>query len=77
MSRQVREHSYLKIDLKLAAYRSTEAVEELAELRACDVILHISGIEVVGGIKNSQADSGSSSSNARDKLWYGESFRNL
>jgi len=67
----------LEVELELAAHGRTEAVEKLAELRAGDVILHISGVEVVSGVKNGHADSRSPSSNPGDGLWYGETFRAL
>ncbi|HAF13597.1 MAG TPA: hypothetical protein DCK99_07830, partial [Blastocatellia bacterium] len=51
----------LEVELELAAHGRTEAVEKLAESRAGDVILHITGVEVVSGVKNRQADSRSSS----------------
>ena len=54
-----------------------EAVEKLAESRAGEVILHLNGVEVVSGVKNSCADSHSSASNPRYELWNGETFRNL
>ena len=59
----------LEVELKLAAHGRIEAVEKLAELWACDVILHISGVEVVSGVKNGHADSRSPSSNPGDDLW--------
>jgi len=74
---KLREHPRLEVELELAAYGRTEAVEKLAESRACDVILHITGVEVVSGVKNGQADSRSSSSNPGDELGYGETFCNL
>ena len=67
----------LEVELELAAHGRTEAVEKLAESRAGDVILHLTGVEVVSGVKNGHADSRSSSSNPGDELWYGETFRNL
>ncbi len=54
--------THLKVELEFATHGRTEAVEKLAELRACDVILHISGVEVVSSIENSHTDSRSSSS---------------
>ena len=54
-----------------------EAVEELAESRAGDVVLHLSGVEVVSGVKNGRANSHSSARNRRNELWDGEAFRNL
>ena len=62
----------LEVELELAAHGRTEAVEKLAELRAGDVILHISGVEVVSGVKNGDAESRSSSCNFGDDLWYSE-----
>ena len=59
----------LEVELKLAAHGRAEAVEKLAELRACDVILHISGVEVVSSVKNGRADSRSPSANPGDDLW--------
>jgi len=59
----------LEVELELAAHGRIEAVEKLAELWACDVILHISGVEVVSGVKNGHADSRSPSSNPGDDLW--------
>ena len=59
----------LEVELELAAHGRIEAVEKLAELWACDVILHISGVEVVSGVKNGHTDSRSPSSNPGDDLW--------
>src|SRR5688500_19898938 len=67
---KLREHPRLEVELELAAHGRTEAVEKLAELRACDVILHISGVEVVSGVKNGDAESRSSSCNPGDDVWY-------
>jgi len=64
----------LEVELELAAHGRTEAVEKLAELRACDVILHISGVEVVSGVKNGHADSRSPSANPRDDLGMAKPF---
>ena len=67
----------LEVELELAAHGRTEAVEKLAELRACDVILHIPGVEVVSSVKNGRADSRSPSAHPGDDLWCGETFRAL
>ena len=67
----------LEVELELAAHGRTEAIEKLAKLRACDVVLHISGVEVVCGVKNGYADSRSSSCKLRDNLWYSETFCSL
>ena len=72
-----REISELEVKLEFAAHGRAEAVEKLAESRAGDVILHLTGIEVVSGVNNGQAESHSSSSNPGDELWYGETFGNL
>ena len=73
---RIRVH-HLKIDLELGAHCRTEAVVKLAELRACDVILHISRVEVASNIENSRTDARSLSAHLGDKLWYRETFRNL
>ena len=63
------EYSLLEVELELAAHGHAEAVEKLAESWAGDVILHVTGVEVVSGVEYGQAHSHSSSSNPGDELW--------
>ena len=80
-------HGVLRVILKLDGETVTDldcdvgylhrGVEKLAEARACNIILHITGVEVVSGVKNGQAESRSSALKLGDELWYGETFRNL
>ena len=67
----------LEVELELAAHGRTEAIEKLTKLRACDVILHISGVEVVSSIENSHTDACALSSHFGDAPWYAETFCSL
>lgn len=45
----------LEIQLKFAAHGRAEAVEELAEVRAAGIVLHVARIEMVGDVENDDA----------------------
>ena len=77
LQHQAGTRDLLKVHLKLAAHASTQTVERLAEPRAGNVILQVSRIEVIGGVKNGQAESRPASSKPGNQLWYGKTFRNL
>src|SRR5678815_5032393 len=65
------------MEFKFAAHGHALAVEKLAQSRAGDVILHLTGVEVVSGVEHGQTHSHASSSNPGEELWYSEAFRNL
>ena len=67
----------LKVQFELTPHGRTETVEKLAELRACNVVLHISGVEVVCNIDNSHTEACASSAHFGDALWYAETLRSL
>ncbi len=45
----------LEIQFKLAAHGRAQAVEELAEVRAAGVVLHVARIEMVSDVENDDA----------------------
>ena len=46
----------LEIQLELTAHRCTQAVKELTEAWAPEVILHVAGIEMVRDVEDGHAD---------------------
>ena len=74
---QAGSRDLLKVHLKLAAHTSTQTVEKLPESRAGNVILQVTRIEVIGGVKNGQTESRPAASEPGNQLWYGKAFRNL
>jgi hypothetical protein len=50
--------SHLIIYLKFATYGRSKTVEKLAKLQTARVVLHVTGIEVVGYVEDCRADAG-------------------